>query len=138
MSDFSEGLTKIFGGSLTVDVGKVVTVVEALLEAAPAIEKGIATAEPFIEALVSLIKSGGNPTAQDWIALTAKLDAASAQIAEASSEAQKELDAQAATTTVASASATTVAPPATVTASNVDTSIAGEAAASGGESGGAA
>lgn len=66
-------LTKIIAGVKTAaaalgltnaeDVGKLLV---AFIQALPAIEKGILSAEPFILAGVELIKNGGAPTDQQW------------------------------------------------------------------------
>ena len=47
----------------------------AFVNAIPSIEKGIMTAEPFIAAAISLIRSGGTPDDAAWAAQLAALQA---------------------------------------------------------------
>jgi hypothetical protein len=57
-------------------------IVSAIIKAAPIIEQGVVDAEPYVQAIVALVKNGGQPTAADWAAVNARLDAASAVIAQ--------------------------------------------------------
>lgn len=89
-----EDATKNFftAGGATIDLAKVIEIVNAIISAAPAIESGIASATPYVEAIAVMIKNGGQPTDDEWTALKASLDAGSAALAEAETEAQAELD----------------------------------------------
>lgn len=75
-----------------IDVGKILDIVSAIIAAAPAIENGIASAAPFVEAISEMIANGGKPTDDQWTALKAKLDANSNILAQAEASAQTELD----------------------------------------------
>lgn len=87
------GLTPAAGLSIAnIDVGKILDIVNAIIAAAPAIENGIASAAPFVEAISEMIANGGKPTDAQWTALKAKLDANSSILAAAEASAQTELD----------------------------------------------
>ena len=75
------------------DIPTLIGVSLQILEALPAIEAGIAKAAPFVEALGTTL-AGNTPTDEQWLALTARLDAGSEALQAAAAEAQKELDAQ--------------------------------------------
>jgi len=62
------------------------TLVSAVVKAAPAIEAGVEEAEPYVEAIVTLVRNGGNPSDDDWTALKARLDAGSAELQAAADE----------------------------------------------------
>lgn len=68
------------------DYVKIEQVVMAIINAAPAIEKGIVTAAPYVEAIVALIQAGGAPTDAQWTELKARLDAGSAALQNAANE----------------------------------------------------
>lgn len=87
-------LSKLFA---TVDVGKVEEIVLDIISAAPAIEKGLLTATPFVQALVEVIGHGGAPSEDEWLALRARLDAGTQVLDNAGIEAEAEVEAEAAT-----------------------------------------
>lgn len=62
-------------------IATVTTIVNEIIKAAPAVEQGIATAQPFIEALAGLI-TGTNVTQEQLDAAVAKVDALSAEFQE--------------------------------------------------------
>jgi hypothetical protein len=70
----------------TIDIGKIEQIVSAIIGAAPAIEQGVMTAAPYVQAIVSLIQHGGAPSDDDWTALKARLDAGSAALQTAANE----------------------------------------------------
>jgi len=83
MSEFSKAMEHLLGLGTEVNLTRVLEVVNAIVAAAPAIEQGIASVEPYVEAIVSLVKNGGNPSDADWLALRARLDQGSAALATA-------------------------------------------------------
>jgi hypothetical protein len=68
------------------DISKIEQIVSSIIAAAPAIEAGLATAEPYVEAIVSMIQNGGAPSDEEWAALKARLDAGSAALQAAANE----------------------------------------------------
>ncbi len=68
------------------DYAKIEEVVLAIINAAPAIEKGIVSAAPYVQAIIGLIKSGGAPSDNQWAELKARLDAGSAVLQNAANE----------------------------------------------------
>jgi len=68
------------------DISKIEQIVSSIIAAAPAIEQGILSAEPYVEAIVSMIKNGGTPTDAEWAALKERLDAGSAALQAAANE----------------------------------------------------
>lgn len=62
------------------DLTKIEAIVQSIIAAAPAIEQGIITAEPYVEAIVAMVKNGGAPSDDEWAALKARLDAGSAAL----------------------------------------------------------
>ena len=87
-----QDLSKLFA---SVDVSKVEEIVLDLIQAAPAIEAGVASAAPFVEALVTLIGHGGAPSDAEWAALRARLDAGTSALDNAAAEAQAEIQQEA-------------------------------------------
>lgn len=77
--------------TISVDANKVLDLLNYLVALAPAIEKGIVSMEPFVEAIVTMIKNGGTPSDAQWADLKTRLDEGSAAIAAAAAEAQAEL-----------------------------------------------
>lgn len=69
-----------------IDIAKIVEVVEGVVAAAPAIERGVSSAAPFVLAIIELVQHGGNPTDAEWAALKARLDAGSAALQKAAKE----------------------------------------------------
>lgn len=67
------------------DLGKIGELVQQIVQAAPAIQKGVITAAPFVQAIVDLYRHGGNPTEGEWAALKQRLDENSEQLAAAAS-----------------------------------------------------
>lgn len=65
---------------MAIDLTKIEAIVSSIIAAAPAIEQGIITAEPYVEAIVAMIQHGGAPSDDDWTALKARLDAGSAAL----------------------------------------------------------
>ena len=65
---------------MAIDLSKVEAIVSSIIAAAPAIEQGVLSAEPYIEAIVEMIQHGGAPSDDDWAALKARLDAGSAAL----------------------------------------------------------
>ena len=65
---------------MAIDLTKVEAIVSSIVAAAPAIEQGVLSAEPYIEAIVAMIQHGGAPSDDDWAALKARLDAGSAAL----------------------------------------------------------
>lgn len=71
---------------MNIDIDKVQAFIASLIAAAPAIEQGLASAEPYVVALVDMIRNGGTPTDAEWAALKARLDAGSAALQAAANE----------------------------------------------------
>ena len=89
---FSAGQgTLPMSGGFTVDAGQVLEVVNMIVQAAPAIEEGLVSAAPFVEALIAAISNGGLPTGDQWDALRARLDGNSTVLADAEARIQAEL-----------------------------------------------
>lgn len=65
---------------MAIDLSKVEQIVSAIVAAAPAIEQGVMSSAPYVEAIIELIKAGGSPTDEQWAALNARLDAGSAAL----------------------------------------------------------
>ncbi len=96
---FTKGDSATAGLSISnIDIGKIIEIVSAIVQAAPAIEQGIASAAPFVEAISEMIANGGKPSDEQWAALKARLDSGSAILTSAEDVAQAELDAAAAAT----------------------------------------
>lgn len=92
---FTKGDSAIAGLSISnIDIGKIIEIVSAIIQAAPAIENGIMSAAPFVEAISEMIANGGKPTDEQWNVLKAKLDINSTTLADAEAAAQAEIDAQ--------------------------------------------
>lgn len=68
------------------DLEYIAKLVQSIVAAAPAIIKGYQTAEPYVEAVATLIKNGGVPSEEDWAALKARLDEGSAALSAAAEE----------------------------------------------------
>lgn len=68
------------------DIAFIEGLVQSIINAAPAIIKGVQTAEPFVADIVALAENGGKPTADQWTTLRARLDAGSAALAAAAAE----------------------------------------------------
>jgi len=73
------------------DMTKILELVQAIVSAAPAIEEGIADVGLYVNAIASMIKSGGTPSDADWQTLKASLDAGSATLQTAADDAAKEI-----------------------------------------------
>lgn len=75
---------------------QITALVEAIVSAAPAIEQGIVSITPYVQAIVTMIENGGNPSDAQWAALQSALDAGSAALAAQAKEAEGELAGEAA------------------------------------------
>lgn len=75
------------------DLAQITALVQSIVAAGPAIEQGIVSIEPYVEAVVSMIKNGGNPTDEEWAALEASLQVGSQALQDAATQAQSEIDA---------------------------------------------
>lgn len=90
ISSIEAAIALVTGDSAT--VAKIETIVEAILAAAPAIEAGIASAAPYVQAIVTMVKTGGAPSDAQWAELQSSLDAGSQTLADAAKAAQQEID----------------------------------------------
>lgn len=89
---FTKGDSQTVGLSISnIDIGKIIEIVSAIIQAAPAIEQGILSAAPFVEAISEMIANGGKPSDEQWATLKARLDVGSAALASAEAEAEGEL-----------------------------------------------
>lgn len=93
ISSIEGAVAAMLGGGSTVK--KIEAIVEAIVAAAPAIEQGIVSSAPYVQAIVTMIQHGGNPSDDDWAALKARLDEGSAGLADAEAAAQSELSGEA-------------------------------------------
>lgn len=80
------------GVTVAIDGQKILDLLNTLLAVAPAIEKGLVSIEPFVEAIVAMIRNGGTPTDQQWGDLKSRLDEGSQALADAAAKAQAEID----------------------------------------------
>lgn len=80
LGSIESAMKDFFGIAEGIDVGKIEAIVQAIVTIAPAIEKGLVSAAPYVEAIVMMVKSGGAPSDDDWTALQARLDAGSAAL----------------------------------------------------------
>lgn len=71
---------------MNIDLSKIEQIVASIIAAAPAIEQGVLSAEPYVEAIVAMIQNGGAPSDKDWAALKSRLDAGSAALQAAANE----------------------------------------------------
>lgn len=111
LTNIEDAMKQVLGISAGIDVGKVEDLVQAIITIAPAIEKGIVDAAPYVEAIVGMIRNGGTPSDTDWAALRARLDAGSAALQAAVGDTSgTPAQAQAATQTSASIAAPKAAP----------------------------
>lgn len=91
LDSMENAIAHIEGKVGTIDLAKIEAIVEAILAAAPAIEQGLASTAPYVEAIVTMVKTGGNPSDEDWATLNAALDSGSAQLAAAAQQASSEI-----------------------------------------------
>lgn len=68
-----------------IDLNQLIAIATSAVNALPAIEQGVTSALPYIQALETVL-TGGAPTADDWAALDARLDAGSTILQQAAAE----------------------------------------------------
>lgn len=91
LSSMENAIKSLTSGASKMNLVQIEALVQAIVAAAPAIEEGIVSIEPYVAAIVTMVQSGGAPSDAQWAALEASIASGSATLQAAADAAQQEI-----------------------------------------------